>query len=109
MLEDRRLGHRSETRESIRFELRGALRFGTMRNLSQLGCMLESPALDVEVGERCEVRLMAGYVVSGRVAWQLGDAIGISFHLPIPSSLVRDFALDDWSLRAANGQAGGRY
>ena len=108
MLEDRRSELRKDTQESVRFELGGILHFGNMRNLSQLGCMIESPNLSAEIGARCEIRLMPGYIASGRVAWQLGEALGISFHLPIPSALVREFALDDWPVRAANRASGAR-
>lgn len=106
MTQDRRKQERSATRESVRFELAGVLHFGTMRNLSRHGCMIESPALEAAIGQRCEIRLLPGYVVSGRIAWQLGDGIGISFHLPIPSALVREFSLDDWAMRSAARQVG---
>ena len=102
MKDERRYTPRSETRQSVRFDLGGRLCFGTMRNLSQSGCMIESPGIDVEIGSRCEIRLVPGYVANGRIAWQLGDSIGISFHLPIPVALVREYALDDWAMRAAN-------
>ena len=100
MNEERRHSERAVTRGSVRFELRGVSYFGTMRNLSQAGCMIESANLAAEIGERCEVTLLPGYSASGRVAWQLGDAVGISFPIPVPSALVSELALDDWSMRA---------
>ncbi|MBX7458545.1 PilZ domain-containing protein [Qipengyuania sp. 1NDH17] len=106
---ERRNTERMTTRGSVRFELGGISHFGTMRNLSQAGCMIESPNLAAEIGERCEVTLLPGYSASGRVAWQLGEAVGISFLIPVPSALVSELAMDDWSMRsdkrrgAANG------
>lgn len=106
---ERRNKERLTTRGSVRFDLGGISHFGTMRNLSQTGCMIESPSLAAEIGERCEVALMPGYSTSGRVAWQLGDSVGISFLIPVPAALVRELALDDWTMRsekrgsAANG------
>ena len=97
---ERRNTERLATRGSVRFELGGVSHFGTMRNLSQTGCMIESPGLAAEIGERCEVTLMAGYSASGRVAWQLGEAVGISFLIPAPTALVRELALDDWTMRS---------
>lgn len=109
MSNERRNTDRSATRGSVRLELGGISHFGTMRNLSQAGCMIESPGLVAEIGERCEVTLMPGYSTSGRVAWQLGDAVGISFLIPVPSALVRELALDDWTMRSEkrSGAAGG--
>lgn len=104
MYTERRNEDRRESKESVRFELGGQLHFGTMRNLSQAGCMIESPGIEAEIGARCEIRLIPGYVASGRIAWQLGEAIGISFHLPIPIGLVREYSLDDWPMRAENIQ-----
>lgn len=100
MNSERRAWQRSATREIVRFELAGLACAGTMRNLSQLGCMIEAVGLSAEIGVRCEVSLLPGYTASGRVAWQLGEAVGISFHQPIPLGLVREFALDDWPLRS---------
>ena len=102
MYTERRNEDRRDSKESVRFELGGQLHFGTMRNLSQAGCMIESPGIEAEIGARCEIRLIPGYVASGRIAWQLGEAIGISFHLPIPIGLVREYSLDDWPMRAEN-------
>ncbi|MBX7528038.1 PilZ domain-containing protein [Qipengyuania vesicularis] len=104
MYTERRNEDRRDSKESVRFELCGQLHFGTMRNLSQAGCMIESPGIEAEIGARCEIRLIPGYVASGRIAWQLGEAIGISFHLPIPIGLVREYSLDDWPMRAENIQ-----
>ncbi|QZD91023.1 PilZ domain-containing protein [Qipengyuania aurantiaca] len=97
---ERRIAERSSTRESVRIALGAYQLFGTMRNLSQQGCMVESPNAEVEVGDRCDVFLAPDYSVGGRIAWQLGDALGISFVHPVPESLVREFALDDWPQRA---------
>lgn len=102
---ERRNEDRQSTRGSVRFEMSGQARFGIMRNLSQFGCMIESGGVLAEVGERCEIALLPGYVVSGRVAWQLGEALGISFHQPILPSLVREYALDDWPMRTENKHA----
>ena len=108
MNSERRNTERLTTRGSVRFELGGISHFGAMRNLSQAGCMIESPSLAAEIGERCEVTLMPGYSASGRVAWQLGDAVGISFLIPVPLALVRELALDDWTMRSEkrSGTAG---
>lgn len=106
---ERRNTERLTTRGSVRFELGGVSHFGIIRNLTQTGCMIESHALAAEIGERCEVTLMPGYSASGRVAWQLGEAVGISFLIPVPTALVRELALDDWTMRSEkrSGAAGG--
>ena len=109
MSAERRDAERLTTRGSVRFEIGGISHFGTMRNLSQTGCMIESPDLSAEIGARCEVSLLSGYSASGRVAWLLGESVGISFLLPVPAALVRELALNDWTMRsekrsgAANG------
>ena len=105
---ERRIADPSETRESVRIALGAYQLFGTMRNLSQQGCMVESPNADVEVGDGCDVFLAHDYSVSGRIAWQLGEALGISFVHPVPESLVREFALDDWPQRAVLKRVGQR-
>ena len=97
---ERRNTERLTTHGSVRFELGGIAHFGTMRNLSQAGCMIESPNLATEIGERCEVTLMPGYSISARIAWQLGDAVGITFLRPVPAALVRELGLDDWRMRS---------
>ncbi len=104
---DRRSAERRTTRGSVRVEIQGHNFFGTMRNLSQAGCMIEAAQLAAKVGARCEVTLLPGYSASGRIAWQLGEAIGISFLMPIPAALVRELALDDWSMRSEH-RAGGK-
>lgn len=97
---ERRNKQRVTTQGSVRFEIDGIAHFGTMRNLSQTGCMIETPEFVAEIGQRCEVALLPGYSASGRVAWQLGEAVGISFLSPVPQILVRELALDDWGMRS---------
>ena len=99
MDDTRRTEERTDTRASVRFDIGGVLRFGTVRNLSRGGCMIESSQIDSEVGTRCAVRLGPSRIVNGRVAWMLGQAMGVTFDLPIPDALVRRYALDDWPCR----------
>ncbi|WP_083800366.1 PilZ domain-containing protein [Erythrobacter sp. SD-21] len=96
---DRRSRERSDTSETVRVEIGGRDIFGTMRNLSQMGCMVETLYGAADLGERCEVSLIPGYSVSGRIAWQLGRAMGIAFSHPVPLALVQEIALDDWPMR----------
>ncbi len=70
-----------------------------IRNLSSSGCMVEATRLSVAVGATIELVLAPDCVVSGEIAWQLGESIGIFFPEPIPEHLVRHYALDDWMLR----------
>ena len=97
---DRRKEYRSPTRETICATIAGADTVCTMRNLSQSGCMIEGNALPGEIGAAVTVQLMTDLAVSGEVAWQLGESMGIFFLQPIPLSVVRRFALDDWPLRS---------
>ena len=103
---ERRDAERLAARGNIRLEMGGISYLAVIRNLSQTGCMVEAAGLPESVGLRCEVPLMPGYKASGRIAWQLGEAIGISFMMPIPEGLVRDYALDDWTMRRVNRQQG---
>ncbi|MDG5751881.1 PilZ domain-containing protein [Qipengyuania sp. XHP0211] len=97
---DRRKKDRSQTREAIRATIAGTDTVCTMRNLSQSGCMIEGDALPGNVGAPVTIQLTADLVVSGEVAWQLGQSMGVFFFRPIPLSTVRSFALDDWPLRS---------
>ena len=97
---DRRKEDRSQTRETIRATIAGVDTLCTMRNLSQSGCMIEGGALPGEIGAPVTIQLMADLAVSGEVAWQLGESMGIFFLQPMPLSVVRSFALDDWPLRS---------
>lgn len=100
MTVERRESERLTARGSVRLAVGGISYFGTLRNLSQAGCMIESADFPTEIGARCEVYLLPGYAASGRVAWQLGEAVGISFIVTVPNALVRELALDDWSMRS---------
>lgn len=91
---------RNATRGHVEFEASGLTHSGAMRNLSQLGCMIEAPMLEAFVGDRISVDLLPDLAASGRIAWRLGDAVGISFDAPVPTQIVKEFALDDWSLRS---------
>lgn len=97
---DRRKETRSPTRETVRATIAGADTVCTMRNLSQSGCMIEGETLPGEIGAAVTIHLMIDLAVSGEVAWQLGESMGVFFLQPIPLSVVRSFALDDWPLRA---------
>lgn len=96
---DRRHEARSPTQDTIAFEVGGRSFTATMRNLSQAGCMIECPEIEAEIGQFCEVVLQPDFPCSGRIAWQLGGALGIAFHQPVPVGIVRTYALEDWSLR----------
>ncbi len=98
---DRRKDNRSPPRETVRATIAGVDTLCTMRNLSQSGCMIEGGALPGDIGAPVTIELMPDLAVSGEVAWQLGQSMGIFFFQPIPLSTVRSFALDDWPLRAA--------
>ena len=97
---DRRKDNRSPTRKTIRATIAGVDTLCTMRNLSQSGCIIEGGALPGDIGAPVTIQLMTDLSVSGEVAWQLGESMGIFFLQPIPLSVVRSFALDDWPLRA---------
>lgn len=99
--QDRRQEARYSTSDKVRITIGGIEAEGAMRNLSQAGCMIECGDLEAEVGQMCEIDLRPGFAASGRIAWQLGNALGISFHQPVPKGIVRDYALDDWLLRRA--------
>ncbi len=45
--------------------------------------------------------LQPEFSASGRIAWQLGGAVGIAFHQLVPIGIVQSYALDDWMLRHA--------
>ena len=97
---DRRKEDRSRTRETVRATIAGVDTLCIMRNLSQSGCMIEGGALPGDIGAPVTVQLTADLAVSGEVAWQVGESMGVFFLQPIPLSVVRGFALDDWSLRS---------
>lgn len=96
---DRRKEARSPTRDTVAFEVGGQSFDATMRNLSQAGCMIECSEAEAEIGQFCEVMLQPEFPASGRIAWQLGGALGIAFHQPVPIGIVRNYALDDWMFR----------
>ena len=100
-LEDRRQAERFPTRDVVRIIIGGVEAEAAMRNLSAAGCMVECSDIEVSVGQICELQLHPGFPASGRVAWQLGEALGISFHQPVPKGIVSGYALDDWHLRRA--------
>lgn len=97
---DRRKEDRSLTRETIHATIAGTDTICAMRNLSQSGCMIEGDALPGEIGSAVTIQLLTDLAVCGEVAWQLGESMGIFFLEPIPLSVVRGFALDDWPLRS---------
>ena len=99
--EERRKSERYPTRDMVRIVIGGVETEAAMRNLSQAGCMVECGEMEVSVGQICELDLHPGFPASGRVAWQLGEAMGISFHQPVPKGIVSGYALDDWHLRRA--------
>jgi hypothetical protein len=91
--------------DKVRLTITGVQTKAIMRNLSQAGCMLECSEVEVEIGQFCEIDLRPEFPASGRIAWALGNALGISFHQPVPIGIVRDYALDDWALRRMEGEA----
>ena len=98
---DRRTEARSPTHDTVAFEVGGQTFDAKMRNLSQSGCMIECSDAEAEIGQFCEIVLRPEFPASGRIAWQLGAALGIAFHQPVPIGIVRNYALDDWMLRRA--------
>ena len=99
---DRRHEARSPTLDAVTFEVGGRSFTATMRNLSQAGCMIECGEVEADIGQFCEIALRPDFPASGRIAWQLGGAFGISFHQPVPVGIVRTYALDNWALRRAS-------
>ena len=103
---ERRDSERLAAQGNVHLDLGGISYMVVMRNLSQTGCMVEATDLPASVGMRCDIGLMPGYKATGRIAWQLGEAVGISFMVSIPAALVRDYALDDWPMRSVNRHQG---
>ena len=99
--EERRSGPRVATEEGVAIETGGFTGLATIRNLSQAGCMIECAGFEASIGDHCELALYPGFPASGRIVWQLGEAIGISFFQPVPIGIVLEYALDDWRLRRA--------
>lgn len=103
---DRRKESRSSTQDSVRVRLAGRSLRCRMRNLSRSGCLIECDTMLVEVGTPVEVVLSTDCVAAGEVAWQLGANFGVRFTLPIPAALVREYAIEDWPMKAAAKQFG---
>ena len=95
---DRRRESRKSTQESVRVRIGSRTLHCRMRNLSRSGCMVESPALLVEVGAPIEVVLGPDVVAQGEVAWQLGESFGVLFQVPVPASVVEEYSIAGWPL-----------
>lgn len=94
---DRRREPRSTTQDSVRVHVGSRTLRCRMRNLSRSGCMIESPALLVEIGAPIMIVLGPGEVAEGEVAWQLGENIGVLFDAPVSRAMVEEYAIEAWS------------
>ncbi|MFA6031513.1 MAG: PilZ domain-containing protein [Myxococcota bacterium] len=97
---ERRRKQRSSTRMTVIVTVAGASLPCEMRNLSQSGCLIACDPVLAEVGAPVAISLMRGLAVTGEVAWQMGESVGVFFREPIPLAVVRHYALDDWMLKA---------
>ena len=96
---ERRVETRVESNRQVILTSSGAFLHGQMVNLSSAGCLIDCPSCSLELGQQVDIGLAVDMLVSGRVAWRLGNSVGIKFHEPIAGDLVRSTALDEWLLR----------
>jgi hypothetical protein len=97
---ERRKNPRSATRATVAVTVGGATASCEMRNLAQSGCMIACDRMLADVGMPVTIALTRGLTVQGEIAWQMGESVGVFFLEPIPLAVVREFALDDWMLKA---------
>lgn len=95
---ERRRETRRTTQDTVRVNVGGRSLRCRMRNLSRSGCMIECAGHLAEVGAPFDVILGPGLIAEGEVAWQLGDSIGVYFSNPIPTSVVREYAIEGWPM-----------
>ncbi|MEZ5680695.1 MAG: PilZ domain-containing protein [Erythrobacter sp.] len=100
---ERRQESRKTTQDTVRVNLGGRSLRCRMLNLSASGCMIECDDAITEVGAHFEVLLGPGVMAQGRVAWQLGESVGVLFHAPIPETIVREYAIEGWPLDSMRG------
>ena len=63
-----------------------------MRDISQTGCMVESPAFALSLGTRVEFDLGLGVLIEGEIAWQLGEHFGVYFDTNLPDQMLEKFS-----------------
>lgn len=83
-----RFGNRHIVEKEVPCTIAGVPGLAFLYNLSTGGCMLESSAA-VAVGDAVSVALEGFETATGKVAWQAGQCVGVSFALPVHEAIVR--------------------
>ena len=92
---EKRGKERIATDDAILFSIDDVVMRGTMRNITQDGCMIDGCSVEAESGQKVEVTLIEGIVAHGEIVWAKGERIGVTFYHPVDEVAVKYFQLDD--------------
>lgn len=92
---EKRGKERVATDDAVLFSIDDVVMRGTMRNITQDGCMIDGCSVEAAPGQRVEVTLIEGIVANGEVTWTKGERIGVKFYQPVDEVAVKYFQLGD--------------